>query len=223
MKNTSYNNWLSYEVEAPYALFTDPVTKLGGEKHTYLIPTYEALVGISSSIFWKPTFRWVIDKVRIMNEIITEPKGIKARDYSGTQSKSLYQIFTYTYLVNVHYQILLHFEWNEDREDLKEDRTAGKHFSIAKRMIEKGGNRDVFLGTRECQGFVKPCTFLEGESFYENDKEEISFGMMFHSFNYPDTKEKRNWESRFWKSKMKNGIVEFPRPEQCFVKNLSIT
>lgn len=223
MKNISYNNWLSYEVEAPYALFTDPVTKLGGEKHSYLIPTYEALVGISSSIFWKPTFRWIIDKVRIMNEITTEPKGIKARDYSGTQSKSPYQIFTYTYLVNVRYQVLLHFEWNENREDLKDDRRSGKHFSIAKRMIEKGGSRDIFLGTRECQGFVKPCVFSEGKSFYE-DKEELSFGLMFHGFNYPaSVQEKGNWESRFWKPKMNKGIVEFLRPEECFIKNLSIT
>ncbi len=32
-------------------------------------------------------------------------------------------------------------------------------------MIEKGGRQDIFLGTRECQGYVKPCKFGEGIGF----------------------------------------------------------
>ncbi|MCA6072990.1 MAG: CRISPR-associated protein Cas5, partial [Endomicrobium sp.] len=33
-----------------FALFTDPITKLGGEKCSYQIPTYEAIKGITESI-----------------------------------------------------------------------------------------------------------------------------------------------------------------------------
>ena len=44
-----------YRVKGEYALFTDPVTKGGGEKFTYQIPTYQALKGITEAIYWKPT------------------------------------------------------------------------------------------------------------------------------------------------------------------------
>ena len=58
-----------------------------------------------------------------------------------------------------------HFEWNDNRPELKQDRNENKHHNIAKRMIIRGGRRDVFLGTRECQGYVSPCEFGEGEGF----------------------------------------------------------
>ena len=41
------------------------------------IPTYEALKGITESIYWKPTIIWIIDAVRVMNPIQTETKGIR--------------------------------------------------------------------------------------------------------------------------------------------------
>ena len=61
-------NQVEYKVYGRYALFTDPLTKTGGEKFTYQIPTYQALKGITESIYWKPTFVWIIDSVRIRIE-----------------------------------------------------------------------------------------------------------------------------------------------------------
>lgn len=52
-------NTIEYMVYGDYALFSDPVTRVGGEKTSYHIPTYEALKGITESIYWKPTIRWV--------------------------------------------------------------------------------------------------------------------------------------------------------------------
>lgn len=78
-----YKNQIEYKVYGRYALFTDPLTKTGGEKFTYQIPTYQALKGITESIYWKPTFIWVIDSVRIMNTIQTESKGMRPIKYSG--------------------------------------------------------------------------------------------------------------------------------------------
>ena len=48
-----YRNTIEYEVHGIYALFSDPVTRVGGEKSSYHIPTYEALKGITESIYWK--------------------------------------------------------------------------------------------------------------------------------------------------------------------------
>jgi CRISPR-associated protein Cas5d len=48
-------NCLEFRLWGRYALFTDPLTKVGGEKCSYHIPTYEALKGVCKSIYWKPT------------------------------------------------------------------------------------------------------------------------------------------------------------------------
>ena len=61
--------------------FRTPITRVGGEKCTYQIPTYEALKGILSSVYWKPTIIWYIDAVRVMDPIHTEVKGIRPIKY----------------------------------------------------------------------------------------------------------------------------------------------
>src|SRR3990172_2723118 len=176
------DNIVEFKVTGKYALFTDPLTKIGGEKCSYQIPTYEALKGILSSVYWKPTIVWFIDKVRVMKPIRTQPRGAKPIKYqSGGNDLSIY-----TYLADVEYQVQAHFEWNENRPDLEHDRNEHKHFCVAKRMIERGGRRDVFLGTREGQGYVEPCTFGEGEGYYDKYPGEMPFGLMFHGFDYPD-------------------------------------
>lgn len=76
-------NIVTFEVFGDYALFSDPVMRVGGEKASYQIPTYEALKGILHSIYWKPTIVWYIDKVRVMNPIQTEVKGIRPIKYNG--------------------------------------------------------------------------------------------------------------------------------------------
>lgn len=142
-------NIVEFSVVGDYALFSDPITRVGGEKCTYQIPTYEALKGILSSVYWKPTIVWYIDKVRVMNPIRMEVKGIRTIKYNdGSGVDRSY----YTYLKDCRYQVSAHFEWNENRPELIGDRNENKHHEIAKRMIEKGGRRDIFLGTRECQG-----------------------------------------------------------------------
>ena len=163
-----HKNIVEFEVWGDYALFSDPVMRIGGEKCSLQIPTYEALKGIVSSIYWKPTFIWVIDAVRVMNPIQTEVKGIRPIKYGGGNDLSYY-----TYLKDCRYRVRAHFVWNENRPELAGDRNENKHHNIAKRMIERGGRRDIFLGARECQGYVEPCVFEEGTSCYEITLKEL--------------------------------------------------
>ncbi|HHT49083.1 MAG TPA: type I-C CRISPR-associated protein Cas5 [Firmicutes bacterium] len=202
-------NRVEFTVYGKYALFTDPLTKIGGEKCSYQIPTYQALKGILESVYWKPTIVWYIDKVRIMKPIRTQTRSAKPINYGGGHFLSIY-----TYLADVEYQVQAHFEWNLNREDLAKDRNENKHYFVAKRMIDRGGRRDIFLGARECQGYVEPCRFGEGEGFYDNYG-ELAFDLMFHGFDYPDESGKSELYARFWRPKMINGVVEFPRPEDC--------
>lgn len=210
-------NIVEYRVFGRYGLFTDPLSKTGGEKCSYQIPTYQALKGITESIYWKPTFTWIIDECRIINPIQTESKGIRPIKYNGGNDLSYY-----TYLRNVEYQVRAHFEWNENRSDLAQDRNENKHYDIAKRMIERGGRRDIFLGARECQGYVEPCAFGEGTSAYDNTN--LSFGIMVHGITYPDEavrdEEKGKMTVRLWNAQMVNGMIRFPRPEECEIRQI---
>lgn len=208
-----HRNTVEFEVYGDYALFSDPVTRAGGEKCSLQIPTYEALKGILASIYWKPTLIWLIDAVRVINPIQTEVKGIRPIKMSGSNDLAYY-----TYLKNCRYQVRAHFVWNENRPELEGDRNEHKHHNIAKRMIERGGRRDIFLGTRECQGYVEPCVFGEGESAYEAIP-ELGFGLMYHGITYADEayseETKGNLTTRFWRPVMRNGVIEFVPPQDC--------
>lgn len=206
-------NSIQFKVWGRYALFTDPLTKIGGERCSYHIPTYEALKGIAKSIYWKPTFIWVIDKLRVMNPVRTQTKGIKPLKFASGGN----DLAIYTFLADVEYQVLAHFEWNMHRPELAKDRIDGKHFQIAQRMLERGGRQDIFLGTRDCQGYVEPCQFGEGKGHYD-EIIELSYGLMFHGFDYPDETGKEELVTRLWRPVMKKGIIEFDRPENCPVR-----
>ena len=202
-------NNISFKLWGRYALFTDPVTKTGGEKCSYHVPTYEAIKGVLKSIYWKPTLIWYVDKVRVMKPLRTQTKGIKPLVWGGGNSLAIY-----TFLHDVEYQVMAHFEWNGHRPELAKDRVDGKHFNIAKRMLEKGGRQDIFLGVRDCQGYVEPCEFGEGKGSYDQI-DELGFGLMFHSFDYPDETGKNEFAGRFWTAVMRRGVLNFPRPEEC--------
>lgn len=204
-------NSIEYRLWGMRALFTDPITKVGGEKYSYPVPTYQALKGITESIYWKPTIVWHIDKVRVMHPIRNESVNVKLIRYNDD---STHDLSLYTYLKDVEYQVKAHFEWNENRPDLEKDRNENKHYFQAKRALEKGGRRDIFLGTRECQGYVEPCRFGDGVGIYDCAP-GYPFGLMFHGFDYADETGRNELTARFWSPEMKNGVIEFVRPEDC--------
>lgn len=203
-----YRNTVEFMVYGKYALFSDPITRVGGEKLSYQVPTYQAVKGILESVYWKPTIIWYIDEIRVMNRIQTQSKGVRPIKYMTDKNDLAYC----TYLKDVCYQVRAHFKWNMNRAELVADRNENKHHQIARRMIEKGGRRDIFLGTRECQGYVRPCTFGEGEGFYDNYG-ELNFGLMVHGFDYPDETGKDELAVRLWpQAVMQDGRILYPLP-----------
>lgn len=213
MSKPQHPNIVEFEVSGDYALFSDPVMRVGGEKCSYQVPTYEALKGVLASIYWKPTFVWYVDAVRVLEPIQTVAKGIRPIKYHGGNELSYY-----TYLKKCRYQVRAHFEWNDNRPELAGDRNENKHHNIAKRSIVKGGRRDVFLGARECQAYVEPCAFGEGKGFYDT-VEELAFGLMYHGITYADEayseETKGKMTANFWYPVMRKGVIEFLRPEGC--------
>ncbi len=212
-----------FRVWGRYALFTDPLTRVGGEKCSYHLPTYEALKGICKSIYWKPTFVWHVDAVRLMRRIRTQTKGLKPLEYtSGGNTLAIYTYLTgdarsenpadLTQGPGVEYQVRAHFEWNEHHEALAGDRNLGKHLAIARRSLDRGGRQDISLGTRDCQGYVAPCIFGSGRSDYDNDG-AVDYALMFHSFDYPDETGQGRLATNFWRPRLENGVLNFPRPD----------
>ena len=213
-------NSIEFKVWGRHALFTDPLTKIGGEKCSYHVPTYEALKGVVKSIYWKPTLVWVIDEVRVMKRIRTQTKGTKPLEFSGGNTLAIY-----TFLADVEYQVRAHFKWNNARPELVKDQNEHKHHNIAKRMLERGGRQDIFLGTRDCQGYVEPCQFGSGVGHYDGAG-ELAFGLMFHGFDYPDETGDGKLHARFWRPTMIDGVIRFIRPGDCgvtkFVRAMSV-
>ena len=110
-------NTVEFCVSGRYALFSDPITRVGGEKLTYQVPTYQALKGILESVYWKPTLLWVIDAVRVMNPIRTEAKHIRPINFGNGKN----DLSIYTYLSDVRYQVRAHFVQNPYRPELAHD------------------------------------------------------------------------------------------------------
>lgn len=211
-------NEIAFRVYGKRALFSNPLNRVSSEKFSYPFPTYDALRGIVKSIYSKPTLLWYIDEVRVINSIQFFTDGIRPINYHGGNTLSYY-----TYLREVEYQVKAHFEWNLHHDELADDRNENKHYAIAKRMLERGGRRDIFLGTRECQAYVEPCEFGSGVGDYD-EQPFLTYGTMVHGFIYPDEYvnegEKDKLVATFWEPIMEYGVIKFIRPEECTMRRI---
>lgn len=206
MKNT-----IEFEVYGDLALFTDPSMGNKDTRVTYPVPTYGVLVGVSESIYWQPTFYWVIDAVRVMAPIATYTMATSGQDPRTGKRKILENNFLY----EPRYQVRAHFEWDLSRTDLAKDRISGKHYSILKRYLDKGGKLPVCLGVSECCADVDECEFGTGEGYYDKHG-KMSLGIMCHSTDYAKSQQQRY--PLWWNPVMENGIIKYIRPEECSIR-----
>ena len=149
------------------ALFTNPITKGGGEKYSYPIPTKQALEGIVDNVYRKPTFTNVVDEVKVINPIQTEVHGIRA--LLSNYKADLNYI---SYLSDVEYLIKFHFEWDFNRGDLTDDRKRLKHEEIMERSLELGGRSSDTMGMKH---YVEHATYVIKGSISPNLAEVTGF------------------------------------------------
>ena len=71
-------NQFAYKVWGRYALFSDPITRMGGEKLSYPIPTYQALKGITESLYWEPSIYHSIEEVCVKNPSATSSRRTRS-------------------------------------------------------------------------------------------------------------------------------------------------
>lgn len=151
-------------VEGDYASFVRPEMK--AERVSYDVPPPGALEGMLKSVYWKPSIRYVIDKIIVFQPIDfmnvrkneVKDKVLYSQVRSQMQGKggdpSIYSSESRTQrssmiLKNVKYGVEFHFELTGLKDEREED-AENKHYNILKRRLEKGQHfRMPCLGSSE--------------------------------------------------------------------------
>jgi CRISPR-associated protein Cas5d len=201
------------KVWGDYACFTRPEMK--AERVSYDVITPSAARGILEAIYWKPSIRWVVDRIHVLkpikfdnvrrNEVASKIpyRNITAAMKDGKSAVELFieedrQQRAAVVLRDVCYVIEAHFEFTGE-----EDRDEGKHLDVFNRRAEKGQcfHRPYF-GCREFPVFFER---VEGDLPKSELQGERDMGYMLHDIDFTN-----GMEARFFRAKMVDGVVEVP-------------
>lgn len=211
------------KVWGEYACFTRPEMKV--ERVSYDAITPSAARGVLEAIHWKPTIRWVVDRITVLNPIRFEnirrnelghklalskvSKAMKdGRSPVETFIEDDRQQRAAMVLRNVAYRIEAHFEptakWDPTRDN------DGKHLDIFNRRLAAGQCfHRPYLGCREFPAHFGPDV---GQQPDESLKGERGLGWMLHDLDYGGGR----MEPRFFRAAMVDGVIEIPRFEEAY-------
>lgn len=169
------------KVWGDYACFTRPEMKV--ERVSYDAMTPSAARGVLEAIYWKPAFRWVIDRIHVLKPIRFDSvrrnevgakmalRSVESAMAGGTSPVALFieeerQQRAALVLRDVAYVIEAHFEFTG-----QEDRNPAKHQEMFERRAGKGQCfHQPYLGCREfpaafelLAGQQAPASALAGE------------------------------------------------------------
>ncbi|MEE4211000.1 MAG: type I-C CRISPR-associated protein Cas5c [Parvularcula sp.] len=205
-----------------HACFTRPEMKV--ERVSYDVMTPSAARGILEAIHWKPAIRWHIDRIHVLkpirfqsirrNEVGAKASAANAASAMKKRTTEGLGIIVdenrqqraAMVLVDVAYVIEAHFTMTEKAGP--ED-TPAKHVSMFNRRAAQGQcfHRPC-LGTRE---FAAEFALLQADDPLPDPKPGLEvraadFGWMLHDIDFAGG---RN-ESRFFRAKMKDGVIDVP-------------
>ena len=185
------------------------------ERVSYDVITPSAARGILEAIYWKPSIRWVVDRIHVMrpvrfdnvrrNEVDAKvPVGsVRTAMNGGDKPLQLYiedsrQQRAAMVLRDVEYVIEAHFEYTSD-----EDRNDGKHLDMFNRRAAKGQCfHRPYLGCREFPALFEPlagdvpASPLAGES-------PRDLGWMLYDIDYA-----HDMAPIFYRPALEGGVVE---------------
>ena len=207
---------IAIRVRGDYALFTRPEMKV--ERVSYDVITPAAARGIIEAVYWKPAIRWVIDSIRVLNEIqFTNIRRNEVSDKISTReaerrmnganepffmdATDKRQQRAAMVLRDVDYVIEAHFVLN-DRAGPGD--TAEKHYNIVLRRLRNGQRYHApSLGAREFPARVElvedgnvPPSRLVGAR---------DLGWMLHDLDFTDP---ADIQPRFFRAEMQDGIID---------------
>lgn len=202
-----------------YACFTRPEMKV--ERVSYDVMTPSAARGILEAIHWKPAIRWVVDRIRVVNEIRFEnirrnevknklPAG-SIRDAMNGKAAILEQIVTderqqrsTLLLKNVAYVIEAHFEMTARAGETD---TPEKHYNIFLRRARLGQYfHHPYLGCREFPAhfeLIEDGDSLPDSHYTGTDCKDL--GWMLHDIDFA-----REMTPYFFRAELRNGWLHVP-------------
>ena len=192
-----------------YALFTRPEMKV--ERVSYDVMTPSAARGILEAIYWKPSIRWLIDRIHVLKPVkfenirrneVAKRVSVNNTDMQGNSRVCIFaddpktrQQRASMVLRDVEYVIEAHFEVIGP-----DDTNPGKHLAMFERRTKKGQCfHRPYLGCREfpvsfewCDEIPKSC--LTGEK---------DLGFMLHDIDFEN-----DMTPHFFRAVMKDGVIE---------------
>ena len=222
--------------EGPYACFTRPEMKV--ERVSYDVPTPGALEGMLKSVYWKPSIRYVIDRVVVFNPIdfinirrnevkekvlFSAMKGqmegkedADPRIYADEDRSQRAAML----LRNVRYGIAFHFEPTGLKDDGDDEQ---KHYNVILRRLQKGQHfRQPCLGCSEFP--VTKLTLVEDFDLSQvcedlNSQLDVDLGFMLYRMRFEDGGKPINdsWEepkfsdrsiAEYYRPHMQRGIID---------------
>jgi CRISPR-associated protein Cas5d len=147
-------------VDGDMACFTMPLHKV--ERISYECMTPTAARGILDSVFWKPEFRWMIEKIKVLNPIETisfKRNEIKYRQkslhgYTEVESNELRTQRNTVALRNVAYVIYAHIHVKSTTTKTLENYEG----QFLERLYKGKSYHRAFLGCREFIAWVSSAT-----------------------------------------------------------------
>lgn len=218
------------EIRGDYACFTRPELKV--ERVSYDVPTPSALRNIFSAIFWKPSMRWHVRRIEVLNPIVRA--SVKRNEVGCKMAKIPFYVDekrqqrTSYVLRDVAYRVFADLEFIpvEDRpawmqKECKDPaaETPVKYFEMFERRASKGQCfMQPYLGCREFS-----CSFelLPHQEEGVGIDETRPLGIMLYDLDYiyewPNdpsdqklAKKKVSPNPVFYDVKMEHGVIIVP-------------
>ncbi len=203
-------------IRGPNACFTRPEMKV--ERVSYEVPTPSAMRGVLEAIFWKPAFRWVIERIDVLRPIRWEtvrrnevgnrisPRSPYLLIEENRQQRNALILKDVAYVVHAHQELT-------GKES--EGNDLNKLSSMFERRASKGQYfHHPYLGTREFA--VEEFRLLPDDEIATTpipiDKD---LGWMLYDLDFSNPKKPM---PLFFHAKLKQGILHIPDPRSEEVK-----
>jgi CRISPR-associated protein Cas5d len=209
---------ITIRVRGEYALFTRPEMKV--ERVSYDVITPSAARGIIEAIYWKPAIRWVIDRIRVLNEIQftnirrnevsdkispdtaercmkigNRPFFMVAADQDQRQQRAAMALKNVAYVIEAHFV----------RTDRWGDRDSDEgHYNIVLRRLRQGQHYHApCLGTRE---FPAQVDLVEGSDIPDSLLTGArDLGWMLYDLDFSNPED---IQPKFFRAQLRDGVLD---------------
>lgn len=208
---------IKLKVWGDYACFTRPEMKV--ERVSYDVMTPSAARGIIEAIYWKPSIKWRIDRIHVLNPIRffnirrnelsdkIRPGNIKKAMKDPSFALEVFiendrQQRASLVLRDVIYVVEAHFDIQDEG-----DNNSVKHKEMFDRRVRKGQCfQQPYLGCRE---FPANFGLIEGEMPVSELTGKTDLGWMLLDMDFENY-----MEARFFRAEMVNGVIDVPPMEK---------